>query len=199
MRKINNLLKVLLLIISIFFFIYNIVNKEIAYAFIALAILPLISIPSILRKMKVLLNDSMELIYIIFIVFALVLGSLFKFYDLIYFYDKLVHFTSGILSAVVGIYLLVIFKKYDKNNKVFNAIFIFFTSLAVASLWEMFEYTSSIVFKVDPQRVLTTGVNDTMLDIIMAALASILVIMMYLYEETNKKKLIIKRFINKLN
>ncbi|HPF82763.1 MAG TPA: hypothetical protein PLV83_01130 [Bacilli bacterium] len=199
MRKINNLLKVLLLIISIFFFIYNIVNKEIAYAFIALAILPLISIPSILRKMKVLLNDSMELIYIIFIVFALVLGSLFKFYDLIYFYDKLVHFTSGILSAVVGIYLLVIFKKYDKNNKVFNAIFIFFTSLAVASLWEMFEYTSSIVFKVDPQRVLTTGVNDTMLDIIMAALASILVIMMYLYEETNKKNLIIKRFINKLN
>jgi len=199
MRKINNLLKVLLLIISIFFFIYNIVNKEIAYAFIALAILPLISIPSILRKMKVLLNDSMELIYIIFIVFALVLGSLFKFYDLIYFYDKLVHFTSGILSAVVGIYLLVIFKKYDKNNKVFNAIFIFFTSLAVASLWEMFEYTSSIVFKVDPQRVLTTSVNDTMLDIIMAALASILVIMMYLYEETNKKNLIIKRFINKLN
>jgi hypothetical protein len=44
----------------------------------------------------------------------------------------------------------------------------------LATMWEVYEYASSIIFNIDPQNNLTTGVNDTMQDIIVALIGTIL-------------------------
>lgn len=198
MRIMNLIIKSIILITGAFYTIKYGMDKELSYTLISLSLFILVFIPNILRKFKIKIPPEMEFLYLLFIMFAQVLGSMMKLYDLIFVYDKIVHFTSGILSAFIGLYLLMIFKKYDKKSIVFNAIFILFTSLALAALWEIFEFSCDTILGNDAQRVISTGVNDTMIDIIMAFLASILVTLLYLYEETNNKSIIVKRFIRKL-
>lgn len=199
MKIMNLIIKWIILIAATFYAIKYGIDKELSYTLISLSLFIIVFIPNILRKFKIKIPPEMELLYLIFIIFAQVLGSMMELYDLIFAYDKIVHFTSGILSAFIGIYLLTVYKKYNKKSIVFNAIFIIFTSLAVAALWEIFEFSCDSIFGNDAQRVLSTGVKDTMGDIIMAFLASILVTILYLYEETNNKSIIVKRFIEKLS
>ena len=71
-------------------------------------------------------------------------------------------------------------------------------TLMVAGLWEIFEFTVDNLLGGDAQKVLTTGVTDTMKDIICALLGSILFSFCYLYECVKNKNLIIKEFIKKL-
>ena len=63
----------------------------------------------------------------------------------------------------------------------------------------MFEFTSDKLFGKDAQNVLTTGVDDTMKDMIVAALGTILYLILYVYEEINNKKIFIKNFIYDIN
>ena len=54
-------------------------------------------------------------------------------------------------------------------------------SLAVAALWEMFEYTCNILFGGDAQMVAKTGVNDTMQDMIVAFIGSMITSLIYYF------------------
>lgn len=199
MKKTNQVIKILMFLTGIAYAIKYFIDKDLSYTLISLSLLIIIFVPDILRKFKIKVLYEMEFLFLLFILLAQVFGSMMQLYDAIHNFDKFVHFTSGIVSAFVGVYLLTVSKKYDKKTIAFNIMFIIFTSLAVAGLWEMFEYTCDNILKNDAQRVAISGVNDTMLDIIMAFLASILVSGMYLYEELLKKPLIVKKFIKQLD
>jgi hypothetical protein len=81
-----------------------------------------------------------------------------------------------------------------KNKNIFfDILFIISFALAIASLWEIFEYLDSFYFKADPQKVVMTGISDTMGDIIVAFLGSILVSICFYFE--NKYDLLFKKFI----
>ena len=54
------------------------------------------------------------------------------------------------------------------------------------------------IFGKDAQNVLTTGVNDTMMDMILASLGSLTFVITYIFEEFNNKKLIVKNFVEQL-
>ena len=62
-------------------------------------------------------------------------------------------------------------------------IFMIFCTLALSSIWEIFEYIASIVFKEDVQNVLTTGVRDTMEDIIASLISCGLFQIMYVLKK----------------
>ena len=76
----------------------------------------------------------------------------------------------------------------------FNILFIISFSLGIAALWEIFEYLASYYFNMDPQKVILTGVTDTMGDIIVAFLGSILVSICYYFEHTSNHNIFIKKF-----
>lgn len=145
------------------------------------------------RIFKIKINELINLIYIIFIFLAHFLGVICELYNYIYWFDKFVHFLSGIITSFAAIYLLVKFKK-DKNL-FFDILSIIAITLMVASLWEIFEYLSGYYFGLDPQKVVLTGVNDTMGDIIVAFLGSILVSICYYFEIKYDYKLLMKKFI----
>lgn len=142
---------------------------------------------------KIKINEYINLVYIIFIFMAHFLGVICELYNHIYWFDKFVHFISGIVTSFVAIYLLIKFKK-DKNL-FFDILYIIAITLMAASLWEVFEYLSSYYFNVDPQKVVMTGVSDTMGDIIVAFLGSILVSVSYYFEIKHNYDLLIKKFI----
>ncbi|MBR3523904.1 MAG: hypothetical protein IKN87_04430 [Bacilli bacterium] len=114
---------------------------------------------------KYKINDKVNFIYIVFIILAHFLGVILNFYDKIKYYDKFVHFLFGIVAS----YILSFFIKGK-----YKIIKIIIVVIFLATMWEIYEYICSILFHIDPQNNLTTGVNDTMQDIIVAFIGSII-------------------------
>jgi len=108
------------------------------------------------------------------------------------------HLISGIVTAFFGLYILINFRKYDQKSIIFNVLFIIAFVLMIASFWEFFEYFSDMLFNQDAQNVLTTGINDTMKDMVAAFIGSLLFNIMYVYEEKTKSSILIMKFIKEV-
>ena len=146
------------------------------------------------RIFKLNISEELIFIYILFIILTHLIGVNFNLFVNVYWFDKFTHFVSGLLSSILAIYIL---EKFNKNdNKVFNYIFIIAFALMVAALWEFVEYSFSCILPVDPQKVELTGVHDTMGDIIVAFLGSLIISISYSYELNNKKLLLSKLLEN---
>ncbi len=193
-KKINILL-ILVAILGSLYFIFT-KGENIVLILKDISIILTINALYIIQKIfKVKISEGLNFIYILFIFMAHFLGVTCELYNHIYWFDKFTHFLSGILTSFIAIYLLVKLKNKNKHNLFFNVLFIISFSLAIAAVWEIFEYLSSYYFNLDPQRVTQTGVSDTMGDIIVAFLGSILVSLCYHFEHKEDKNLLIKKFI----
>lgn len=143
-----------------------------------------ITLPFILQKLfNFKISKELVLFYVIFVFIAHFLGAVLELYNYIPNFDKLVHTVSGVLTAIIG---LVILKKYKIRNMKFTIIFMISFSVCIAGCWEMFEYSANIIFGGDAQRVALTGVNDTMQDIIVAFLGSIITSIYYYCHKKGK-------------
>ncbi len=198
MKKTNDILIILMIIVNTICMLLSICGKYNSNILVCLSLYLIIFLPRIVRKFSSKVNDLIELIFLLFILFAQLLGSILHFYGIIYWYDSFMHYISGILTSFLAVIILILFNKYDDNDKVFNVVFILSITLMVASLWEIFEFTTDNLLDGDAQRVVATGVTDTMKDIICALLGSILFSFCYLYECLKNKTLLIKEFIKKL-
>lgn len=195
-KKIN----ILLILVSIIGSLYFVFTKAFNIIFIlkALSIILTINGLYIIQKLfKIKINESTNFIYVIFIFMAHFLGVIYDLYTKIYWFDKLVHFLSGIVSSFGAIYILVKFKK--NKNLFFDILYIIAITLMIASLWEVFEYLASYYFNVDPQKVVLTGVSDTIGDIIVAFLGSILVSISYYYENKYSFHLLVRKIVEVFN
>ena len=189
-NKILSIIDLFLIVISIvvsFYFVFTRDNK-IGLILKDASIILTITLPYIIERIfKIRIESETKTVFIIFIFMSHFLGATCELYNKISWFDKFTHWLSGILTAYISILLLKYLKVYNKKSRLFNIIFIIAFTLMVASLWEMFEFTSSICFHLDPQRVKETGVTDTMMDMIVAFLGSILYSIYYLYKnKTNK-------------
>lgn len=86
-------------------------------------------------------------------------------------YDKVVHVFSGYMFAMIGMCGFY----YMKRDKVIDpdqdlptsVVFASTFSISIGVIWEIFEFTSDqLIESSDTQRVPSTGVTDTMLDLI---------------------------------
>ncbi len=183
MKIINNILIIIMWIINIISIILNLTINYEVNILICFALSVVIIIPRIFKK-TFKISDSLEFVVLSFILLAGELGSVLKLYQNVYWYDSFTHFLSGILTAYIALLILYKTKKNDKNS--FNILFIICAVLGVAALWEIFEFTSDSLLGYDAQRVLETGVVDTMKDIICALLGGLLFICMYLFKTSKK-------------
>lgn len=146
-------------------------------------------VPTMVRKILHLkISYTMEFVYLLFIIFGHFIGSILGIYNEIPHYDKIMHTLSGVLTSFVTLIVLNNINQYKFKNVIFNIVFMIVFSLAVAGIWEIFEFTSDILFQADAQRVAISGVNDTMLDMIVALFGSVLVCIEYGIEVCTHKK-----------
>ena len=196
MKKLNLLLIVIASICGIICSINPIINGDIYEILISLSIIPVMLVPFIVRRLfKLNITPTLECIYLVFTFFSHFLGSILNFYDWVKYYDKIIHFSSGIAVSFLALYLLINFKKYNSKKVLFNVLFIISFVLMIAAFWEFFEYSVDIIFKKDAQKVLKTGVNDTMGDMISCFIGTILFNIIYTYEEKTNKNILIKKYI----
>lgn len=193
-RKTNLLLIIISIIVSFYFVFTRDINNIGLILKDASIIITITGIYIIEKIFKLKINDGIKFIYVLFIFTAHFLGATCELYNKIFWFDKFSHFVSGILTSFAA--LLIINKSKSKNSLFFNILFIISFSMLVASLWEVFEYLASYYFKMDPQRVTLTGVTDTMGDIIVALLGTILLSTCYYFEHSEGYNLIVKKFEN---
>ena len=192
MKKINNIIIILSLIGEFIYFILNPVFT-IDNILLLLSYIPVIFISRIFnyifKKSKIKITDDIEFAYLIFLILAFLFGSIMGGYSKIYWYDSFTHLLSGVFTAFMAPIVLKWLNRYDKKDIIFNVIYIILVTLSVAVLWECTEFTIDKTLGTDTQKVLTTGVNDTMKDMICALAGSILYSIYYLYSLSKKSNI----------
>ena len=83
MKKINNIL-VILTIISAYVFLFIDGYYGIDRILLCLVLIPVVLVPKIAKKLfKINISDGLELVYIVFIILTMLLGSIMGFFSLI--------------------------------------------------------------------------------------------------------------------
>lgn len=192
----ENRLKKLWWIINIIYMItlgisvyINVMEKDMNGVFMCVvALMTLIMVPLIF---KVFHFKPVYEVYIIasgFSYIASVWGSTLGGYGIKGF-DKFLHFSSGFLMLTVSImiyYLLCSSNKIEtKEQKRVFYVFINALNIAIAALWEFFEYAMLVFFNNDAINHYTQGVHDSMTDMICATLAGLILTIWIMKHKSN--------------
>lgn len=130
------------------------------------------------KYIRIKIPSSMAIIFVVFIVFTLVLGSYLDFYERFLWWDDLLHWFYGWAFAFLG-YLIIQYisdKRGIKNEIFIICLFSLCFSIAFWAMWEIYEFTYDTITNWNMQRTdQWRWVNDTMNDIIIETIAAIIV------------------------
>ncbi len=171
LKIINKLLVIIMCIGSFSLLIYRVAHGRFARVPTDITIYFVLLIPVILNKF-IKIEEKDKLGFYIFIFIAEFLGCIVNLFKYISWFDTLSHFVSGIYFFIIGLKLLKIMNKFDKNNKLFNIVFAIMVALSSACIWEIFEFSIDNLFNMNLQHNIDTGVVDTMVDIIACTIGS---------------------------
>ncbi len=119
-------------------------------AFVFMLFVPVVYIAEYLLKLEI---TPATCALMLFIGVGSLLGSGFNVYTTVPFFDTVLHGISGFVFACIGFSVLKVLIVNPDNSKRFFAclIFGFICSLAIAALWELFEFTASLISGTDIQ------------------------------------------------
>ena len=117
----------------------------------------LFSLPSLIeRRLHIDLPDTLEIIILLFIYAAEILGEIQEYYVIIPFWDDILHTLNGFLFAAVGFSLVNIL---NRNKRVmlelspfYMAVMAFCFSMTIGVLWEFFEWGVDTFMAKDMQK-----------------------------------------------
>lgn len=128
----------------------------------------LVNIPAFLRRREIVVLPWELVLWIFLVVFLHNLGIYLKFYDYIWWWDKLTHFLSTALIADFGFIGIVIVDKYIQSIYLppkFLPFFIIIFVLAMGVLWEIIEYLFDLFFGTRMQYSLADTIIDLVFDL----------------------------------
>lgn len=188
------------MVFTLFFLGKMVIEHRYGRILVTLSFFLVLWLPRIIRKVfKIFIPDRLETIYLIYVFGAHFLGSIVNFYATVYWFDTLMHFISGILTAFMALYVLYLFHQYDRKSFGYTLFFMFSFSVMMAGCWEFFEFFSDLVSGGNVQHSLETGVFDTMKDMLMGTLGCLLMICLYGYEYSVSRKGVFYYFMKELD
>lgn len=130
--------------------------------FLGLLTLTLFVLPTVLeRQLMVDLPDTLEIIILLFIFAAQILGEIQAFYTSVRGWDTALHTVNGFLCAAIGFSLVDMLNRHERFSlslsPVFMAIVAFCFSMTIGILWEFFECFMDITFGFDMQKDFVVG------------------------------------------
>ena len=169
-RRVMAVLYTLLRLSVIGMMIAQFFNRNYENVFLCVLTLVLFILPSLIeRKFQVDLPDTLEIIILLFIYAAEILGEIQAYYITFPYWDTMLHTLNGFLCAAIGFSLVDLFNRAERFSlhlsPVFMAITAFCFSMTVGVLWEFFEFSIDQILLFDMQKdtVLNT-ISTVMLD-----------------------------------
>ena len=126
-------------------------------AFLCLVSATCTFIPGLIQRIFKLRVSTSLYVFVLLYALGPMLGHAYSFYHLIPWWDTLLHVCGGVAFAILGAYLPRLFDKNHESPMALCALFGFFFSVAIAGLWEFFEFASDSLFGTDMQ-------NDTFIN-----------------------------------
>lgn len=108
------------------------------------------------RKLKIHVPSFLLIVIYLFIYAHFILGEIYRIYDTSMIFDKVLHTTSGVVIACIGISVVFALANM-KNERVklspfFVVLFSFCFALAIEYVWELFEYAVDRIAGANMQR-----------------------------------------------
>lgn len=160
------LLRALVIIVMIAQFF----NRNYENVFLCGLTLILFLLPTIFeRALMIDLPNTMEIIILLFIFAAEILGEIRSFYTTFLGWDTLLHTINGFLCAAIGFALVDMLNRTEKFSlslsPAFMSIVAFCFSMTVGVLWEFFECSMDQLFLLDMQKdAVVNSISSVMLD-----------------------------------
>ena len=137
-------------------------------AFICLLVLFLLPM-FVQRNFGIELPSTLEIIILVFIFAAEILGELACFFINVPNWDSILHTTTGFLCAAFGFALIDILNRNDKIkfelSPIYVALAAFCFSMTIGVLWEFFEFGMDRLFHMDMQKdTIIHTISSVMLD-----------------------------------
>lgn len=138
--------------------------------FLCVLTLILFLVPTFIeRKIHVDLPDTLEIIIMLFIFAAEILGEIQAYYITFAYWDTMLHTINGFLCAAIGFALVDILNRSERFSiqlsPLFLAITAFCFSMTIGVLWEFFECIMDQFFFLDMQKdTVVNTISSVMLD-----------------------------------
>lgn len=135
----------------------QIFNRNFENVFLCVLTLFLFAMPSLLeRKLDIDLPNTLEIIILLFIYAAEILGEIGAYYVTFPYWDTVLHTMNGFLCAAIGFSLLDILNRTSRVrfhlSPLYLAIVAFCFSMTVGVVWEFFECIMDQLFFLDMQK-----------------------------------------------
>ncbi len=168
-HKVKAAFYIVLRVIIVAVLILSIINGKWENTLTCVLTLILLMIPSFIEnKMKIDLPNVMEVIMILFVFSANIMGEMAAFYERIPMWDTILHTLNGFICAGVGFGLIDILNQNEKIkinlSPLFVCLFSFCFSMTVGTVWEFFEFAMDMLFSKDMQKdTVITTINSYLL------------------------------------
>lgn len=170
--------------------IYNRSNEEyIKIVLQSLMGMILLFLPSISRKqIRMTFTDGMQIMFVLFLFAAIILGEVRNFYRKFQHWDTLLHTFSGVILGTFGFSFIDILNE-DEEIKIklsakFVSVFSFCFAITIDTFWEILEFIMDLLMNLNMQQYMLhdgtvligkVAVFDTMKDLIVDTLGALLV------------------------
>lgn len=126
-------------------------------SFLSILTLLLLFIPSFVQvTFRIELPTVLEIVILLFIFAAQILGEIGGFYVIFPFWDTILHTLNGFLAAAIGFSLVDILNKSEKLifqlSPFFAVMVAFCFSMTIGAMWEIFEFLMDQIAGFDMQK-----------------------------------------------
>ena len=148
----------------------SVIRGEYESAFICLLVLVLFMLPFFIQQnFGIELPSTLEIIILLFIFAAEILGELECYFITFPYWDSMLHTTTGFLCAATGFALIDILNRNSRIkfdlSPIYVALAAFCFSMTVGVLWEFFEFGMDRLFHMDMQKdTVVNSITSVMLD-----------------------------------
>lgn len=145
-------------------------NGNYENVFLCVLTLVLFTMPAMIeKKFRVDLPDTLEIIILLFIFAAEILGEIQSYYVNYPGWDTMLHTLNGFLCAAIGFSLVDLLNSNERLtftlSPLFMSIVAFCFSMTIGILWEFFECTMDQFFHLDMQKdAIVHTISSVMLD-----------------------------------
>lgn len=155
-KRSSLLVYMVLRVLIIVCMVLQVIRGNFDNALLCLFALVLLLVPFFVqRKFKITLPNTLEIIILLFIFSAEILGEIQNFYGIIPFWDTMLHTINGFLAAAIGFSLINLL---NENSHHFNlsplylCLVAFCFSMTIGVIWEFFEFGADRFLKLDMQK-----------------------------------------------
>lgn len=197
--KVHLFVAVMIILSLVFAIIVSILNANGYVLFISIFALFLSLSPTLFEwKYKIDIPEELEIVIAIFVYASLFLGGVHGYYTKFWWWDSLLHASSGVALGFIGFIILFVLYKGNKivAKPFLLVMFSFCFSVAFGAIWEIFEFSMDFWLGTNLQMA---SLVDTMADLIVDSIGALFAsVVGYIYLKGKKTHIMdnaIERFV----